>query len=72
MPFIPTTTYEEACDNAQANFERTDGAVVGGTYIVDMWGLTKVIHLRVNESGTARLVDVRDVTDDDLKAIGGC
>jgi len=70
MNLIPTTTYDEACDNAQANFERTNGAVVGGTYIVKMWGMTKVVELRVNESGTARLVEARDVTDADLEAIG--
>lgn len=54
---IPTTTYGEACDHAEAQAKATNGLVRGGTYMVRFDDDTVAeVELRVGESGIARPV----------------
>lgn len=60
------TTYDDACEHAQMNWYNTDGAVTGGGYfcqLPDSEGNIEVrlVHLRVNEQGVARLAYTESV-----------
>ena len=55
-----TISYSEACDHAQKNWHYTDGAVTGGGYFCtfndDEGGtFVRLVHIRVNDEGVARL-----------------
>lgn len=52
---LVSTTYEEACANAERNFKATNGMVVGGTYMVRFpSGIVREVELRISPSGIAR------------------
>ena len=49
------TTYSEACDHAEAQYQATNGLVCGGGYMVRFDdGTVAEVELRINESGIAR------------------
>lgn len=57
--FDPTASisYEEACEHATANWQRTNGMVIGGGYNVRFSdGSVRLVDIRINEHGIARSV----------------
>ena len=63
MDITTTITYAEACDHAEANYNQTNGLVTGGGYHVDFGGDmgVRLAHIRVTDSGVARLVSTEPV-----------
>lgn len=51
-----TTTYDEACAHAEANYVATNGLVCGGTYRVAFEDGAHLVDLRIGASGIARPV----------------
>jgi hypothetical protein len=59
---VPSITYAEACSHAEANWAATDGMVAGGGYYVDFEDVgVRLAHIRVTDSGVARLVRWEEV-----------
>lgn len=51
---VPSITIGEALEHAAANWERTDGLVAGGSYIVEFEDLgLRTVHVKVLPGGVA-------------------
>lgn len=59
---VPSITYAEACEHAEANWSATDGMVAGGGYYVAFEGVgVRLAHIRVSDGGVAHLVRWEEV-----------
>lgn len=62
-------SYWEACEHAKKNWRNSDGAVVGGSYFVklsidDPASFVRLVHIRVDDNGLARLHYSENVDDE--------
>lgn len=67
---IPSITIGEALELAAANWERTDGLVAGGSYIVEFEGTgLRLLHVKVLPGGVAIPTHWEPVTDEHIAAL---
>jgi hypothetical protein len=67
---VSSITIGEALEHASANWERTDGMVAGGSYIVEFEDLgLRLVHVKVLPGGVAIPAYWEPVTEEHLAAL---